>query len=196
MERNDNKPVIDLTRQELVTLLRNVNTPMFISFVSNTPVVMNQYDNYWTFINGEKKKNPDAIKNPYYEMGIMNLCRKYKIVTGFDYQNSVNGRREKEDKEPDFIQQDNWFEVISKGLVTDKKTQSKFYIRYQYLNDSITEQEYSFEGNQIERTLFESYMRERSTYSNQGLDNPLQFQVCNIDNLLEIAINGNVYKLV
>lgn len=172
------KNPINITRNELVQILRNVNTPMFISFISKTPVVMNQYD------------------NPYFEQGIQNLSRKFKIVTGFDYQNSVNGRRENEGKETDFVQKDNWFEVISKSLVVNKNDNTKYYIRYQYQNDSILEQEYIFDGNLIEKQLFESYLRERSKYENQGLDNPLQFQVCSLDNLLQISINNEMYVLV
>lgn len=188
---------INITRNELVQILRNVNTPMFISFISKTPVVMNQYENYWNIDgNGKKTKNPNPVVNPYFERGILNLSRKFKIVTGFDYQNSVNGRRESEEKTTDFVQQDNWFDVVSKGLVVNKKDDTKFYIRYQFLNDSILEQEYIFDGNIIEKQLFESYMRERSKYENQGLDNPLQFQVCSLDNLLQISINNEVYVLV
>ena len=134
--------------------------------------------------------------NPYFEQGIQNLSRKFKIVTGFDYQNSVNGRRENEGKETDFVQKDNWFEVISKSLVVNKNDNTKYYIRYQYQNDSILEQEYIFDGNLIEKQLFESYLRERSKYENQGLDNPLQFQVCSLDNLLQISINNEMYVLV
>ena len=167
------KNPINITRNELVQILRNVNTPMFISFISKTPVVMNQYD------------------NPYFEQGIQNLSRKFKIVTGFDYQNSVNGRRENEGKETDFVQKDNWFEVISKSLVVNKNDNTKYYIRYQYQNDSKGK-----EDKLKKEQVFESYLRERSKYENQGLDNPLQFQVCSLDNLLQISINNEMYVLV
>ncbi len=175
-------------------ILSNVDNPTMTSFRSKVPVQMNQYLDYW-IINeeGKKKKNPNPTRNPYYDEGIINHSRKYKIVTGFDYEKSVNRRLDNEGKESDFESQENWFEVVSKGLVTDKKTHSKLYFRYQYQDDSIIEQEYLFQNDLIGRELFEQYQKEKSNYENQGLDNPLKFQVCNLDNILEISIGGTKY---
>jgi hypothetical protein len=68
------------------------------------------------------------------------------------------------------------------------------YFRYQYLKTSTQEQEFLFQGNQIEKTLFESFISEKSNYENQGLDNPLQFQVCDLNNILKITIGGTTYE--
>ncbi len=196
---NQVKEIVSVPNNEWVSVvgevLSNVNNPTFSSFVSKVKVKMNQYLDYW-IINeeGKKKKNPNPTKNPYYEEGIINHSRKVQINTGFDYVNSVNGRLKKEGKEQDFEGQDNWFEVISKGLVTDKSTRTKLYFRYQYLKTSTQDQEFLFQGNQIEKRLFESFMTEKSNYENQGLDNPLQFQVCDLNNILKISIGGVTYE--
>lgn len=175
-------------------ILSNVDNPTITSFRSKVPVQMNQYLDYWIVDeNGKKRKNPNPTRNPYYDEGIINHSRKYKIVTGFDYVKSVNGRLKGEDKEQNFEGQDNWFEVVSKGLVTDKKTHTKLYFRYQYQLDSTLEQEFLFQDDVIGRELFEQYEKEKSNYENQGLDNPLKFQVCNLDNILEISIGGTKY---
>ncbi len=175
-------------------ILSNVDNPTMTSFRSKVPVQMNQYLDYWIINDeGKKKKNPNPTRNPYYDEGIINHSRKYKIVTGFDYEKSVNRRLDNEGKESDFESQENWFEVVSKGLVTDKKTHTKLYFRYQYQDDSIIEQEYLFQNDLIGRELFEQYQKEKSNYENQGLDNPLKFQVCNLDNILEISIGGTKY---
>lgn len=188
------KQVVKLSVRDLVEVLKNVENPTFVSMVSDTPVKMNQYLDYWLIdANGKKTKNPNPTKNPYYELGVRNISRKYKIITGFDYENAVNGRREKEGKEADFQAKENWFEFVSKGLVTDKKTHEKFYFRYQYLNDSILETEYKYDGNAIDKMMFEAYMQSRSDYANQELDNPLQFQVCQLDNIRELTMNGTQY---
>jgi hypothetical protein len=150
-----------------------------------TDVPMNKHKDF---------KGGDKTLNPYLDQ-IKNLSRKYKIVTGFDYENSVNGRREKEGKETDFVQKGNWFDVVSKGLVVNRKDLTKFYFRYQYQKDSTLEQEYIFEGNPIEKQLFESYMKSKSNYENQGLDNPLMFQVVSVDNIKEITMNGTKYTI-
>jgi hypothetical protein len=88
--------------------------------------------------------------------------------------------------------------MISKGLVTDKKTRSKFYLRYQYLKDSIISTEYLFNGDPIMKQLFESYLTKKSenSYSNQGLDDTLNFQVCDLNNITEISMGGEKYELI
>lgn len=177
--------VSNITPTELVELLRNIETPQFVSMITMTEVKMNKCKDF---------RGGDKTPNPYYGQ-VKNLSRKYKIVTGFDYENSVNNRREKEGKDGDFVSKDNWFEVISKGLVTDKKTLSKYYFRYQRQVDSTIEQEYIFEGNPIEKQLFESYMTQKSNYENQGLDNPLRFEVVSVENIKEITMNGTKYLI-
>lgn len=203
-----------ITRTELVNILSGVNNPDMISFVSMTPEKMNQYLDYWLIgENGKKSKNPNPTKNPFFEDSIYNLSRKYKIVTGFDYEKSINRRLEKEGKEPNFVggykptideetgevkQREVWFDMISKGLVTDKKTHSKFYLRYQYQNDSIIGQsEYIFNGNPIMKEIFESFLTKKSdSYSNQGLDDTLNFQVVDVNNLVTISMGKEVYELI
>jgi hypothetical protein len=197
-----NLQTIDITRSEMRDKLSVVNNPDMISFVSLTSEDMNKFLNYWiTDENGKKTKNPNPTPNPFYEGGVMKLSRKYKIVTGFDYENSVNNRLEREGKEQTFeSDRPKWFEVISKGLVTDRKTHSKFYLRYQYQDDStIGTSEHFFGGDTIQKDMFESYLVKKdyeNQYSNQGLDNTLNFQVCDLNNILYLSIGGVHYRLV
>lgn len=175
-------------------VLTEVNTPQFVSLISKVPVQMNQYLDYWIFNDeGKKKKNPTPTRNPYYDEGIINHSRKFKIITGFDYVNSVTRRREDEGIEEVFESKENWFDVISKGLVTDKSTHSKLYFRYQYQLDSTLEQEFLYQGDRIGRELFQQFEKDRSNYENQGVDDPCRFQVCNLDNILELTINGTKF---
>jgi hypothetical protein len=204
-----------ITRNEMKEILSNVNFPDMISFISKVPVKMNQYLDYWiTDENGKKSKNPNPTVNPFLESGIINHSKKFKIITGFDYVNSVNNRLKKEGKEQNFVggfqptvnengevvpsEREVWFEMISKGLVTDRKTHSKFYLRYQFLKDSVTDSEYLYNGNPILKQLFESYMTKKveDSYSNQGLDETLNFQVCDLNNITEISMGGEKYQLV
>jgi hypothetical protein len=175
---------------------------------------MNQYLDYWIIGEGGKKtKNPNPTINPFLEGGIFNLSKKFKIITGFDYVNSVNNRLKKEGKESNFVggfqpkvtetgevvpsEREVWFDMISKGLVTDKKTRTKFYLRYQFLKDSVISNEYLYNGNPILKQLFESYLTKKTedSYSNQGLDDTLNFQVCDLNNILEISMGGEKYQL-
>ena len=192
---------VQVTREEMKNILSDVNSPQFISMVTNVPQKMNKWLNYWLVDgNGKKSKNPNPTPNPYMENGILNHSKKYKIITGFDYENSVNSRRKKEGKEENFVSgqgREVWFDVVSKGLVTDKKTGNKFYLRYQYQDDStIGTPEYLHNGNPIEKQLFQDFLVKRSnSYSNQGLDNTLNFQVCDLNNIISISMNHYKYIL-
>lgn len=186
-----------ITKLELVTILENINTPTFVGLVSYTPEDMKKYLDYWIINNeGKKKKNPNPTPNPYYESGIRKLSKKYKLITGFDYVKSVNRRLEKEGKEGNFEGKENWFDVISKGLVVNKNDNTKFYFRYQYQLDSTTESTSFFEGNTIEKVMYESFLNEKGDYENQDLDNPCRFQVCDLDNIKQISINKEVYEII
>jgi len=193
--------LVQISRTEMKNILSEVNTPQFISFESKTPQKMNKFLDYWLEVEGSKKKNPNPTPNPFMDNGIYNRQVKIDIVTGFDYENSVNGRREKEGKDTDFVSGEGrevWFNVISKGLVTDKRTESKFYLRYQFTDRShMKENEYTHNDNPIEKQLFEDYLVKKNTdsYSNQGLDNPLNFQVCDLKNILTITMNHHKYIL-
>lgn len=216
---------MEITRTELRTILSEVNNPTWIGFTSRTPEDMKKFLDYWIMVGEQKKKNPNPTPNPYFENGIWKVSKKYKINTGFDYIKSVNRRLEKEGKEPDFVggfknqiplkdvngkvvkdeegnpimvDREPWFDVISKGLVTDKKTHTKFYVRYQYLKDSVIgTPEYFYNGNPILKEMFESYLSQSENfYDNQGLDNPLMFQVCDLRHIERMSINEEQYELV
>lgn len=190
-------PTQQMTRTDMKEILSQVNFPTFVSMITNTPVIMNKWLNYWNIDNnGKKTKNPNPTPNLFFDSGIFKLSKKYQIVTGFDYEKSVNRRLESEGKETDFESQENWFQPISKGLVTDKKTGMKFYFRYQYTPDSTIWKQYTYIGQPIEEELFKSFVRERDdTYGSQGLDNPLMFQVCDLNNILTLSYNKEIYEL-
>jgi hypothetical protein len=101
-------------------------------------------------------------------------------------------------REPIMVERLPWFEVISKGLVTDRKTHTKFYFRYQQMKDSeIGESIYYFNGNPIMEQLFKDYLTQKNNfYNNQGLENPLMFQVCDLNNIQRISINEEQYELI
>jgi len=185
-------------RSEIVTYLSDYNYSRVCSMVSLTPVQMNQYLDYWIITpEGKKKKNPTPTPNPFMESGIFLFARKYKIFTGFNYKRAIVGRLEKEGKEAEFEVGESWHKQVSLSLVTDKATESKYYFRYQYVEDSILEMDYLHNGNAIDRRLFEGYITKKSDeYVNQGLDNPLRIQVCNLQNILELTLDGVRYKLV
>jgi hypothetical protein len=194
------KTQVQVTREEMKNLLSEINTPQFISMVTNVPQKMNKFLDYWLENEGRRTKNPNPTRNPYEEGSIIQHMKKIDIVIGFDYEDSVNGRRKREGKEEDFVSgegREPWFNMISKSLVTDKKTGTKFYLRYQFTDRSHSDNpEYFHYGNPIEKQLFEDYLiQKKSDYSNQGLDNTLNFQVCDLRHVEVITMNHVEYTL-
>ena len=179
--------IVKISENELLNLLLDFKGTSMISMLSLTDTDMNKYKDY--------KKLGKQFPNPYFEQ-IKTLSYRYKINIGFDsYEDLVNKRRENEGLETDFVQKENWFERYqdSRVVVTDKRTKSKFYLRYQFMKDSILDMKYIFEGNEIDRQLFEDYMKEKSNYENQGVENTLNFQVVGLHNILEMTLNKVKY---
>lgn len=184
-----------ITRAELKEILLGVNSPKFISMKTKTEVGMNKYTNFWIEDeNGNKVRNSNRV--PWKRGPVYKVSKKISLITGFNYETSVNGRLVREGKEPNFKPGEGQFKQLSKGLVTDKKTESKFYVRYQRMKSSTVNTEYvPSDGNPIELAMFKNWMKSKSENTNQGLDNPLNYEVCNLDNVLEITINGCHYTL-
>lgn len=187
--------ILRITRDELKNILLGINGPTFIAMKTKTEVGMNKYTNFWIEDgNGNKVQNTNRV---LWERGpVWKVSDKYRIITGFDYESSVNGRLKREGKEPNFKSEGStWMKMLSKGLVTDKKTESKFYLRYQSLPSSTLSTEYVSDGDPIEFQMFKDYMKQKSESDNQGLDNPLMFQVCKLENIQEISVGGFHYVL-
>lgn len=199
--RND-ATLIPISKADLVEILRTTDdSPKFCAFTSVTKRDdLSKFDKYFIEVNGAKKKNPNAIPNPFYEDGIYNFTKKVNIVTGFDYAKSIEGRMKKEGiEEPEWEGGQSWHVAINKVLSVHKSDDTKFYMRYQYLENSNQEIEYYFKGDPIAYQLFQAFVKKYDTYANQkqqGLTNVLRFQVVSLDNLVSISIDKNKYRIV
>jgi hypothetical protein len=172
-----------ITTTELKNVLLNMNGTPFISFVTDTEVRMNK------------------TNNPFF-----GRVRKEKftvVQSGFDYEKSVNNRLKKEGKENDFKSVPNWMKLVDENnlfLVTDKKTETKFYFRYQYVSDKPIKTNYTLDGKKVNKDLLFSfigkYLPKSKSYSNQNLDNPLRFSTVKLENIKEITINKTKYVIV
>jgi len=194
----------DVRNSEVVEFLKGLNkSAQFCSFSSVTERTdMNKYDAYFVEVEGKKKKNPNAIKNPFYENGVLNYAVKNNIVVGFDYKTSVEGRMERQGiEDPNFEGGESWHRVVSKALSVHKEDETRCYLRYQYLKDSNTLLEHYHKNDKIAYELFKKFVKETDHYGiqkRQGLsdENVLNIQVASIDNLLTLAINKHKFRLV
>lgn len=166
-----------ITKTELVEVLGNVTRPTFTNIVMETKPKM-------------RKTN-----NPYFDKVIKKTNGRYFI--GMDYEKRVIGNLTKEGvEEPQFeSKKNNVGEHVNKCVLFNQNTQ-KFYLFYERFDEVKPKVEFIFEGNTIEKQLFESFMSQSSNYNNQDLERTVKVQSVSFDNIKQISVNGEVYEVI
>ena len=184
---------MNINKHELKDILSGID--IFVPNVGLTTlkkVEMNKYLDFRT----SGKSNP----NPYYDQVLIEQ-RLSNIQTGFDYLKQLTGKYKTEGITPieNEDKKEIWFNQVSKCLVVSKKHPNNFYFRYQDHESSYLETKYIFEGNSIEKVMFEQFVRETKTdyskYQN-GLENTLNFKVMSLDHIKRIKILKQEYTII
>ena len=164
-----------ITQQELLTLLMNVEKPTFTNIVSEVFPKMNK------------------TGNPYFGKVVKKSKGNYFI--GGSYEDMVNNRMEKEGMEPTFESKEcSVGEHISKCVQYNDNTK-KHYLQYFTFPTSKPSSTFEFEGNEIDKQLFESFMVKKSEKSRQPQDNKHQPQSLTTTNIKEITLEGVHYEV-
>ena len=164
-----------ITQQELLTLLMNVEKPTFTNIVSEVFPKMNK------------------TGNPYFGKVVKKSKGNYFI--GGSYEDMVNNRMEKEGMEPTFESKEcSVGEHISKCVQYNDNTK-KHYLQYFTFPTSKPSSTFEFEGNEIDKQLFESFMVKKSEKSRQPQDNKHQPQSLTTTNIKEITLEGVHYEI-
>lgn len=169
MKNQENK----IDRNELLTLLSNVEKSTFVNLVTETKLRMN-------------KRN-----NPYYDKVIKKS--KCNFLIGNDYETRVQGNESKEGLTPDFVSMENKVgNHISKCVLFNEKTQSH-YLMVERFDEIKPKVEYIFEGNQIDKMLFNDYMVKVSESSRQEQERKVMVLSYKLDSIKELSLNGQKY---
>ena len=164
-----------ITQQELLTLLMNVEKPTFTNIVSEVFPKMNK------------------TGNPYFGKVVKKSKGNYFI--GGSYEEMVKTRMEKEGMEPTFESKEcSVGEHISKCVQYNDNTK-KHYLQYFTFPTSKPSSTFEFEGNEIDKQLFESFMVKKSENSRQPQDNKPTPQSLTITNIKEISLSGVHYEV-
>lgn len=167
---------LTIPRSNMITLLNEVERPTFVHLVTETKVRMN-------------KKG-----NPYHEQIVKCLSSNFYI--GSEYEKRVNNNREKEGVETDFVSSPlSGKEHISKCVLTDTKTQTKFYVMCEWFKRSYPKVEYKYNGNSIDKQMFESYLVKRKESEKQQIENKVNVVTYLIESIKEIRMNRTRYIL-
>jgi hypothetical protein len=170
------KPILRVTVNEMVNVLNNVtkSTPIFI--MMETSVRMNK------------------TGNPYYGQIIKQTVGRYFI--GNDYENRVNNNMERERMERTFeTEKPKGKTHISKCVLVDDKTNSVYYLMMERFKEVKSKVTYFFDGNEIEKRLFESYMTQVYEPQKQEQDRKVYPMTPKISNIRFMSLNGIRYEI-
>ena len=172
---NTTKNIIKVSRIELLTILMNVNKPTFTYIISETLPKMNK------------------TNNPYFDKVVKKSSGNYFI--GGNYEDMVITRMEKEGLEPNFESMECTVgqKVEGTKCIQYNEKLDRYYLQYFIFTTSNIKSEYTFEGNPIDKVLFESFLTKQSESSRQPQENKHQPQSFKIESIKEISLDGNRY---
>ena len=175
-----------VSTSELETLFNELKGSPMISIKSLT-----------LFRNDVKKSKEDGTINPYYRQIMKLTKRNYKVVK--DYHQRIINQLVKEGKDP------NNFELkplsgkkhLTDCILTDLGTESKKYVMVEYFDEIKGKSEYFHNNDSIGEELFKKWIVYYENKSNhQGLDRNVHPITLDLENILEVSMNGVLYKVV
>ena len=172
-----NNEVILINIIEMVNLFGQVTKSTFINIVSQTMVRM-------------KKTG-----NTYYNRVFKTTSGNYLI--GNDYEQRVLGNGEKEG----ISKEENSFQVESSKVgvhvskcVLFNEGKNTHYLTYERFNEQKPKVEYTFEGNTIEKVMFEQFMYDYTESKKQDQERKVLVQTLKLSNIREFTLNGQRYR--
>jgi hypothetical protein len=167
------KQTLTINENEMLTILMNVNKSTFINVVSSTNVRMNK------------------TNNPYFDK--VKKITKSNYLIGNDYETRVQSNEGKEGLEKNFESVENSVgEHVSKCVLFNQKLNT-YYLQYELFKESNPTTEFIFDGNSIEKQLFESYMVKKSNTSRQTQERKVFFQSFKLSSINEFTLDGTHY---
>ena len=167
---------VNITKEELLTLLMSVEKPTFTNILYKIKVRMNKTD------------------NPYYNQILKTT--KGNFFIGGTYEDMVNERMKKEGLQPTFESKESTIGNHITKCIQFNENHNKHYLQYFTFENSYHSTEYEFEGRNIDRELFKSFEVKKSDTSRQPQEDKHKPQSLTIDNIRKISLNGMKYNVV
>lgn len=171
---------MNITKLELIELLNGIEKSTFVHLVTETKVRMNK------------------TGNPYFERVTKKSSCNYLMGNEYGKRVITNGENE------GIPSEENTFEVeemkgkrhVSKVVCIDTKTESVHYLMVERFDEITPKVEYTFEGNPIEKQLFESYMVKVSESKKQPQERKVKVLTFKLENIKEISFGKEKYQVV
>lgn len=174
--------VIEIVRISIVEMLQiflGISKSTFINLTTETIVPMNKTGNE-TFYNQVTKLSSRnyLVGNSYEDRVIVNEVKEGLEPT-FESQ-SLSGKEHYQD---------------SKCVLIDTKTHEKFYLMVELFDEIKPVVEYRFNGNPIDRQMFESFMRKMSDNKSQPQERKVKVITPLLTSIKGFSINGFKYEV-
>lgn len=158
-----------ITTAEMIEMVRNQNGCTFATIKTNT----------------DPKPKKSCPFNKVEKISHLN------VMIGFNYENAVNNQRSREEVEAEFkAAPRRW------GKRVDLKTvehNGKTYLTTATLNHYSTE--YKADGNPIPSEAIAMHLPKKSTSSRQDVEKQIVYRDFDANNVTEITMNGETYKI-
>jgi hypothetical protein len=167
------KITTNINKTELLNLLLGIEKSTFGNLLTETKLRMNK------------------TNNPYYDKVIKKS--KCNYLLGNDYGTRVDTNLEKEGFEPNFVPMENKVgNHVSKCVLFNEKTQSH-YLMVERFDEIKPQVEYVFEGNQIDKMLFNDFMVKTSNTTRQEQERVVKVLSFKLDSIKELSLGGQHY---
>jgi len=184
-----NEEIKKVTKSEIVRIIMDIEEKTPNTFVG---VKMK------TLFREVRQKTKDTKEvNPYFKEIFKVSSKTYRLVT--NYEQRVRNNLIKEGKDPNTfkVESPSGKRHISKSLLIDTETETKTYLMIEWFPEIKGTTEYEYRGNSIDETLFEKWISYgESSNEKQGLDREVKPITPDLDNVLEISVDGKRYEIV
>jgi hypothetical protein len=134
----------------------------------------------------------NKTNNPYYNKVVKRSKCNYSL--GVNYENRVNNNYTKEGIESTFeTEKPSGKTHISKCLLVSDKDNSVHYVMLERFDEIKPTNEFIFEGNEIDKQLFQDYMVKYTESVKQEQERKVSVITPKIENIKEISLNGMKY---
>jgi hypothetical protein len=134
----------------------------------------------------------NKTNNPYYNKVVKRSKCNYSL--GVNYENRVINNYTKEGIESTFeTEKPSGKTHISKCLLVSDKDNSVHYVMLERFDEIKPTNEFIFEGNEIDKQLFQDYMVKYTESQKQEQDRKVMVITPKIENIKEMSINGTKY---
>jgi hypothetical protein len=171
--------MLQLTHNEFVEKLNNFNGVTFMSCSIETPVKMNK---------GGRMGVPT---NPFD-----NVFKHSSIHggVGFDYQNSVNLQRGREQVVEEFkTEPRRWGQLLEGGKFVEHKGNYYLQLKVESVKPNIV---YTYTGEEIDKSELETWLPKKSKSSRQDVQREVIVRDIKLNNIKNVTFGKQTYELV